>query len=40
MGPDYMIITLGNGYTDSMRMVLMVLYLENMCEVLTRLQRI
>ena len=27
-----------NGYTDSMRMVLMVLYLENIYEMLTRLQ--
>ena len=35
-----MIITLGNGYTDSMKKVLMVLYLENMYVMLTRLHKI
>ena len=33
-----MIIILENGYIDSMKKVLMVLYLENIYEMLTRLQ--
>jgi hypothetical protein len=33
------IIILENGYTDSMKKVLMVLYLENMYEMFTRLQK-
>jgi hypothetical protein len=34
----HMIIILENGYIDSMKKVLMVLYLENIYEMLTRLQ--